>query len=292
MEKIKNLDGIAQIVKKYNLSPTKSLGQNFLFDLNITAQIAKIAGKLDTSTIIEIGAGPGGLTRSLFMEGANRIIVIEKDSRAINALREIQTASDGKLEIINCDAMTVDMEKLKNEFLPTQIEKPLQIIANLPYNIATKLLMKWLETPNLFAKLTLMFQREVALRITAKVGDKNYSRLSVICNQLCQSEIRLNLDANVFWPVPKVKSSVVCLTPRTKPLHNCNTKHLITVVKAAFCQRRKMLRSSLKTLNMDTTKLLNHSKIDGTKRAEQLSLGEFAKLAIAYEKMLKDRIYC
>ncbi|MGB1361016.1 MAG: 16S rRNA (adenine(1518)-N(6)/adenine(1519)-N(6))-dimethyltransferase RsmA [Alphaproteobacteria bacterium] len=270
IDKIKQLPSLQETVKEFDLAPKKSLGQNFLFDMNITTKIAGIAGDLNDINVIEIGSGPGGLTRALLMAGAN-VTCVEADPRAVSAIQPLKDIAGDKLNIINADATKTDITKIGT--------MPRQVIANLPYNVGTVLLTNWLEIPNEFTKLTLMFQKEVAERISASVGEKHYGRLAILCNLLCHTSIEMILPPSAFTPPPKVDSAVVSLTIREKPLYECNVKTVSRVTKMAFGQRRKMIRASLKQLGVDTLKLLKMANIVETKRAEELTIEEFCRLA-------------
>lgn len=256
------------------LGARKALGQHFLLDLNLTARIARAAGPLENTTVIEIGPGPGGLTRALLIEGAKRVIAIERDPRCVAALAELQDASDGRLEIWQTDARNVDISKLG--------DPPRKIVANLPYNIATTLLVNWLSQTSSFENMTLMFQREVADRIAAHSGDSAYGRLSVLSNWRCQTRKLFNVPARAFTPPPQVGSAVVSLTPHVPPPYPANQRILEQVTAAAFGQRRKMLRGALKSLSVDPITLLQTASIDPTRRAEALDIAEFASLARAF----------
>ncbi len=272
---IDGLPPLRDVIERHGLRAKKSLGQNFLLDLNLTAKVARAAGSLEGKTVIEIGPGPGGLTRALLMTGVKKVIAIERDDRCISALEEISAHYPGRLEIVADDAMTTDLSRLT---LPGEKVK---IIANLPYNIGTELLVAWLtlpEWPPFYESLTLMFQREVALRIAAQAGDGAYGRLSVLCGWRTQAQIMFDIPPTAFTPPPKVISSVVHLVPRPDPLPVA-LKLLEKVTKAAFGQRRKMLRQSLKTIGGE--ELLAKAGIDGTRRAETLSVEEFVGLARA-----------
>ena len=275
IKKIIALETLQDTVTRFDLAPKKSLGQNFLFDLNITQKIARIAGKLDTGTVIEVGPGPGGLTRGLFLSGAQNVIAIDADPRAESALQPLIEATDKNLSLLISDATKVDISTLG--------DSPRQIVANLPYNVGTLLLTKWLETPTQFSKMTLMFQKEVAQRITASVGDKHYGRLAILCNWLCHTQIEMYLSPSAFTPPPKVDSAVITLVPRPMPLYDCDAKSLSAVTKSAFGQRRKMIRGSLKSLGVDVAELLKQANIVETKRAEELTIEEFCRLANIYD---------
>jgi 16S rRNA (adenine1518-N6/adenine1519-N6)-dimethyltransferase len=282
------LPPLRDVVRKHGLLAKKSLGQNFLFDLNLTGRIARAAGPLE-ATIVEVGPGPGGLTRALLAEGARKVIAIERDERCLAALGEITAVYPGRLIVIAADALTIDYAALAREYAP---EGSARICANLPYNIGTALLVRWIETepwPPWFDRLTLMFQREVAERIVATPADRaNYGRLAVLCNWRAETRILFDVPARAFTPPPKVSSSVVELVPRHDPLP-CNARALAAVTQAAFGQRRKMLRQSLRTLpNVDAVALLQHARIDPTQRAEEIDLQGFAALARAYQSLLPD----
>ena len=262
------------MIEKYELNAKKSLSQNFIFDLNLTSKIARLAGDLTKFEILEIGPGPGGLTRGLLSEGAQRIVAIEKDKRCISALKEIQTHFPGRLKIIEGDASDIQQEKY--------FTKPVKVVANLPYNIGTKLLIEWLTTkdwPPFWHSLTLMFQNEVAERIAAKPGDKSYGRLSVLANWRCKTSIKMKLNPEIFYPPPKVTSAVVQIEALKSPNYDANLSNLEKVVATAFNQRRKMLRSSLKNLEPNMEKILKHLKIDPAARAENLTVEEFCLIA-------------
>jgi 16S rRNA (adenine1518-N6/adenine1519-N6)-dimethyltransferase len=273
-----SLPPLREVIERHGLMAKKSLGQNFLFDLNLTRRIARAAAPLEGSTIVEVGPGPGGLTRALLMEGAEQVIAIERDARAISALREVAIAYPEKLKVIEGDALTIDWSQL--------VKGPAKVVANLPYNIATPLLTGWLTQgpwPPWFQSLTLMFQKEVALRIAAKPGTGDYGRLSVLCQYLCETRKLFDVNRSAFTPPPKVTSSIVQLTPRDNPSPHCPIPVLERVTQAAFGQRRKMLRASLKTLVPDPEPLLTQLGIDPELRAEQLTVAEFARLAAAVD---------
>jgi 16S rRNA (adenine1518-N6/adenine1519-N6)-dimethyltransferase len=275
---IDELPPLREIIRRYGLSARKSLGQNFLLDLNLAARIARAAGPLDTITVLEIGPGPGGLTRALLALGAARVIAVERDDRAIGALQEIATHYPGRLEIVAADALRFDA--------PAYLASgPARIVANLPYNIATALLVMWVTVepwPPWFDAAVLMFQREVAERIVADVGSNSYGRLSVLVQWRCEPRIIFDVNASAFVPPPKVTSSVVRLVPRSVPLP-CDRAMLETVTQAAFGQRRKMLRQSLRSLGADTPELIAAAELDPTARAEEVSVEQFVRLA----RMLK-----
>ncbi|BEV47198.1 16S rRNA (adenine(1518)-N(6)/adenine(1519)-N(6))-dimethyltransferase RsmA [Afipia carboxidovorans] len=274
MSQIDDLPPLREVIRKYDLFARKSLGQNFLFDLNLTARIARAAGPLDDVTVIEIGPGPGGLTRALLATGAKRVIAVERDERAIPALEEIARHYPGRLEIIHGDATTFD---------PTPLLQGARarIVANLPYNIATLLLAGWLSVepwPPWFDMMVLMFQREVAERIVATENDEAYGRLGVLANWRAETKILFDIAPGAFVPPPKVTSSVVRLVPRAAPLP-CSRRALEQVTAAAFNQRRKMLRQSLKALGVDPAALAEAAGIDPTRRAETVSIAGFVAMA-------------
>ena len=282
MTQIDDLPPLREVIRRHGLSPKKSLGQNFLFDLNLTARIARAGGALDGVTVVEVGPGPGGLTRALLAEGAERVIAIERDQRAIAALEEIAAHYPGRLEIVAGDALAFDARaRLRGERA--------RVIANLPYNIATPLLIGWLTAepwPPWYDALVLMFQREVAERIVAPPGGKAYGRLSVLTGWRCEAKIMFDVKPAAFVPPPLVTSSVVRLMPRPAPLA-CDAKALQRVTEAAFGQRRKMLRQSLKSLGVDAGALLAATGIEPTARAEEISVEGFVRLARAFAEMQK-----
>jgi 16S rRNA (adenine1518-N6/adenine1519-N6)-dimethyltransferase len=273
---IDGLPPLRDVIASYDLVAKRQLGQNFLLDLNLTAKIARLAGDLSGSDVLEIGPGPGGLTRGLLVEGARRVVAVEKDPRCIAALQEIAAAYPGRLEVVEGDAMQVDMAAL--------LSPPVRIAANLPYNVGTELLIRWLTPkiwPPFWTSMTLMFQREVALRITAKVGDDHYGRLAILCQWRSDAKIVMHLPPEAFTPAPKVHSAVVHLTRLEEPRFPADPKTLSRVVAAAFGQRRKMLRSSLKPLGGDVEALLLSANIPPTARAEEIELERFCALARA-----------
>jgi 16S rRNA (adenine1518-N6/adenine1519-N6)-dimethyltransferase len=267
------LPPLRDVIARTGLGARKSLGQNFLFDLNLTRRIARAAAPLGGFIVVEIGPGPGGLTRALLWEGAEKVVAIERDPRALPALQEIASRYPGKLDIIEADAMAMNWASL--------VSGPAKIVANLPYNIATPLLTGWLGGvwPPWFSSATLMFQKEVAERIAGPPGTGHYGRLSVLCQWSCAVRKLFDVHRSAFIPPPKVTSSVVQLVPHPKREPACHVKTLERVTAAAFGQRRKMLRTSLKSLNVDTEALLAAADIDGTLRAEQLEAGSFSRLA-------------
>ncbi len=256
----------------------RGLGQHFLLDLNLTRRIARAAGDLSQGTTIEIGPGPGGLTRALLELGAARVIAIERDARCLGALGELACAYPGRLEIIEGDALAIDAAALGTA--------PRRIVANLPYNISTALLIDWLPRIRAFTSLTLMFQREVAARLAATPRSKDYGRLSVLTQWLAEVELLFNVAREAFVPPPRVLSTVVRLCPRARPLAAAEQAALETVAAAAFGQRRKMLRASLKRLGVEVAQLLAAADLAPTARAEEVSVAGFCALARAY-RLLK-----
>ncbi len=276
MSAIDDLPPLREVISRHGLRARRSLGQNFLLDLNLTARIARAAGPLDTGTIVEIGPGPGGLTRALLAQGARRIVAVERDRRAIAALAEIAERYPGRLEVVEADALEFDPSARLGG-------GGARIVANLPYNIATVLLVSWLTLepwPPWYNRLVLMFQREVAERIVAPAGTKSYGRLAVLAGWRSEARILFDVAASAFVPAPKVTSSLVELVPRRAPLR-CDAKALQRVTQAAFGQRRKMLRQSLKSLGVDPLQLLAATGIKETARAEEISIEGFVALARA-----------
>lgn len=276
MSGIDALPPLAQVIRAHDLQARKSLGQNFLLDLNLTAKIARQAGDLTQCDVLEIGPGPGGLTRGLLSEGARRVLAIEKDIRCIPALEEIAAAYPGRLQIIAGDALEVDPL--------ARLTPPIRVAANLPYNIGTELLVRWLtppEWPPFWDSLTLMFQREVAQRIVATPGSKAYGRLALLAQWRAEAKIVLNLPPEAFTPPPKVSSAVVHLTALPEPRFPADAAILSRTVAAAFNQRRKMLRSALKGIAPDIEDRLKAAGLTPTDRAEQVPLEGFCALARA-----------
>jgi 16S rRNA (adenine1518-N6/adenine1519-N6)-dimethyltransferase len=275
---IDDLPPLREVIRRHGLSARKSLGQNFLLDLNLAARIARAAGPLADVTVIEVGPGPGGLTRALLAEGAERVVAVERDPRAIPALEEIAARHPGRLAIVEGDALALDLAALAPP------GRPARIVANLPYNIATALLVGWLSVepwPPWFDALVLMFQREVAERIAAARGSKSYGRLAVLAQWRTEPRILFDIAPKAFVPPPKVTSSLVRLTPRPAPLP-CPRKALETITAAAFGQRRKMLRQSLRPLGGDPLALLAAAGLDPTARAEEIPVAGFVALANAW----------
>jgi len=249
----------------------KALGQHFLLDGNLTAKIARAAGPLEGLTVLEIGPGPGGLTRALLAAGAARVVAVERDRRCLAALAELQAAAGGRLELVEGDALAVDERAL--------LAGPAAVVANLPYNISTQLVAKWLDRLDLFERLVLMFQREVAERLAAAPGGRDYGRLSVAVQRLAEVRTLFDLSPQAFVPPPKVWSRVVAIRPRPVPLAEADPALLHRVLAAAFGQRRKMLRASLRSLGADTEALLAQAAIAPTARAEEIDVAGFCRLA-------------
>jgi len=270
-----DLPPLRTVVERHGLFAKKALGQNFLFDLNLTSKIARVAGPLEGVTVIEVGPGPGGLTRALLAQGVREVIAIERDERCLAILEEVSAHYPGGLQVIPGDALQVDFAALAGD------SRPVRIIANLPYNIGTELLVRWLTTKNwppFYESMGLMFQREVAERIVAQPGDDAYGRLAVLAGWRTQARIAFDVPRQAFTPPPKITSSVVHLVPRPSPLP-VDLRMLERVTQAAFGQRRKMLRQSLKVLGGEA--LLARAEIDPTRRAETLEIAEFVRLANA-----------
>jgi 16S rRNA (adenine1518-N6/adenine1519-N6)-dimethyltransferase len=275
------LPPLRDVIRTYHLVAKKSLSQNFILDLNLTRRIARAAGDLSGRTVVEVGPGPGGLTRALLLEGAERIVVIERDERCLRALDDISRRYPGQLSIHSADALDADWRTL----VGNPVRPPL-IVANLPYAIATLLLVGWLETepwPPWWGGMTLMFQKEVAERIVAEPGTKAYGRLAVLSQWRTEAGIEMTLRPEAFTPPPKVASAVVRFVPRATPSPDCGVGTLGRVTAAAFGQRRKMLRSSLKQLTPFPELLLAKAGISGERRAEELSVADFARLAQIFE---------
>jgi 16S rRNA (adenine1518-N6/adenine1519-N6)-dimethyltransferase len=279
MSRIDDLPPLREVISRHGLRAKRSLGQNFLLDLNLTARIARAAGPFGDATIVEIGPGPGGLTRALLAEGAGRIIAVERDQRALAALAEIAERYPGRLEVVAGDALAFDPGALLRG-------ERARIVANLPYNIATVLLVSWLTLepwPPWYDRLVLMFQREVAERIAARPGSKSYGRLSVLAGWRSEARILFDVAASAFVPAPKVTSTLVELVPRPAPLP-CDADALQRVTQAAFGQRRKMLRQSLRSLGVEPKALLEPAGIAETARAEEISIEGFVALAHAWRR--------
>jgi 16S rRNA (adenine1518-N6/adenine1519-N6)-dimethyltransferase len=270
------LPPLREVIAQHGIVARKGLGQNFLLDLNLTGRIARAAGRLDHAAIVEIGPGPGGLTRALLAAGARRVVAIERDARCLAALGELAAAHPGRLELVAGDALALDPAALSHP--------PRKIVANLPFNIATPLLLGWLDRIRDYESLTLMFQREVAERLTAVPGTKSYGRLSVLVQWLTDAQILFDVPARAFVPPPKVTSSVVRIVPRAEPVAPASRSALERVTAAAFGQRRKMLRASLKALAASVDALIERSGVTPTARAEELSVAEFCALARALDQ--------
>ncbi|WP_315777487.1 MULTISPECIES: 16S rRNA (adenine(1518)-N(6)/adenine(1519)-N(6))-dimethyltransferase RsmA [unclassified Bradyrhizobium] len=274
MSAIDDLPPLREVIREHQLSARKALGQNFLLDLNLTARIARAAGPLEDATVVEIGPGPGGLTRALLALGARHVIAVEHDERAIPALQAIADRYPGRLEIVCTDARTFDVR-------PYLGSTKAKIVANLPYNIATHLLIGWLSVepwPPWYDMMVLMFQREVAERIVARENEDAYGRLGVLANWRCETKILFDISPSAFVPPPKVTSSVVRLVPRPSP-EPCDRRALEQVAAAAFGQRRKMLRQSLKSLPADPVRLAAAAGVDPTRRAETIPVSGFVAMA-------------
>ena len=271
---MEKLPPLKDVISRHKISAKKSLGQNFLLDLNLTSKIARYAGNLEQSDVLEIGPGPGGLTRSLLNEGARKVVAIEKDTRCIAALEELQTQLTGKLKIVQGDALSTEVRQY--------LTHPVQIIANLPYNIGTELLVRWLNSttwPSFWQSMTLMFQKEVANRIVASPGSKAYGRLSVMAQWRCNTKIAFNIPATAFTPPPKVESSIVHFEALKEPRFPAEVNKLEFVVSKAFNQRRKMLRGALKGHFKNVEEGLLAIGVVPTKRAENVTIQEFCLMA-------------
>ena len=271
---IDTLPPLREVISTHTLNAKKSLGQNFILDLNLTAKIARLAGSLDDHDVLEIGPGPGGLTRGLLSEGARRVVVLEKDIRCMPALEEIKAAYRNKVQIFNVDALEFNARH--------HLTGPVRIVSNLPYNVGTELLIRWLtpgDWPPFWETLTLMFQKEVAERIIAAPGSKAYGRLSILAQWKANAKIVMALPPEAFSPPPKVHSAVVHLTALTEPRFPAPERLLSSTVAMAFNQRRKMLRSSLKAASKDIEMVLRDAGLEPTARAEEISLEGFCALA-------------
>ncbi len=294
IDAIGDLPPLRDIIAAHGLTARKSLGQHFLLDLNLTRRIARADGDLTGATVIEVGPGPGGLTRAIFEAGAGRVIAIEKDRRCRDALAPLEAAAGGRLTVIDADALDVDERALAAA--EGGAAEGIRIIANLPYNVATVLIIKWLRqvarSPGLYASLVMTVQKEVAARLCAVPRTKAYGRLSVMCQWLTEARICFDISARAFTPPPRVTSSVICLTPRGRPLAPARWDDMESVVAAAFGQRRKMLRSSLAagTLAADAAALLAKTGIAPSSRAEEVDVAGFCTLARAYRELSGDQI--
>ncbi len=276
MSQIDDLPPLRDVIREFELDARKSLGQNFLLDLNLTTRIAKTAGDLANHTIVEVGPGPGGLTRAILALGAENVVAIEKDPRCLPALKQIQQHYPDRLQVIEADALRMDLREISNG-------RQVKIIANLPYNIGTQLLLNWMTEPQWppqWSSLTLMFQREVVERIVAAPGEKHYGRLGVLCGWRAHANLMFDVGPKAFVPPPKVTSAIVHLTPRAAPLP-CSVKDLERVTAAGFGQRRKMLRASLKALSPNIIEILESLGIPPTARAEEIPVEGFIALARA-----------
>jgi 16S rRNA (adenine1518-N6/adenine1519-N6)-dimethyltransferase len=272
MAALDGLPPLRDVIERFGLDARKALGQNFILDLNLTQKVARTAGPLDGVTVIEVGPGPGGLTRAILALGAKKVIAVERDPRCLPALGEIADHYPGRLEVIEGDALKIDFATLATD-------GPVRVIANLPYNVGTQLLINWLlppQWPPFWQSLTLMFQKEVAQRIVAREDDNHYGRLGVLCGWRTETYMAFDISPLAFTPPPKVTSTVVHLTPKLEPIL-CTVARLERVTEAAFGQRRKMLRQSVKSLGGEA--LLAKAGIDPTRRAETLSVEEFCRLA-------------
>ena len=282
------LPPLREVVRRLGIEPRRALGQNFLFDLNLTGRIARAAGPLAGRIVVEVGPGPGGLTRALLAEGAEHVVAIERDTRCLPALAEIAAAHPGRLTVIEADALTVDIADLSGR--SGYGATPLRIVSNLPYNVGTALLTRWIAAeawPPRWESSTLMFQREVAQRIVAdRSSPSDYGRLGVLCGWRTQSDILFDVAPTAFVPPPKVTSSVVRIVPRAAPLL-CRAKTLEAVTRAAFGQRRKMLRQSLKGVSPEPTALLAEAGIAETARAEEVPVAGFVRLANLWDAQRK-----
>jgi 16S rRNA (adenine1518-N6/adenine1519-N6)-dimethyltransferase len=268
------LPPLREVIADHGLSARKALGQNFLMDLNLTSKIARRAGDLTQCDVLEIGPGPGGLTRALLMEGARKVVAIERDNRCLAILEDVSAAYPGRLEVIEGDALEVNP-------LP-YLTAPVRVVANLPYNVGTELLIRWLTPPTwppYWQSLTLMFQKEVAQRIVAAPGSKAYGRLSVLAQWRTDAKLAFEISPQAFTPPPKVTSAVVHLERLEEPRFPADAKDLSRTVSLAFGQRRKMLRASLKSLGKDVEDRIREADIDPTTRAEQVSIEEFCRLS-------------
>ena len=281
--RLESLPPLREVIAAHGLAAKKTLGQHFLLDLNLTAKIARSSGELTGVTVIEIGPGPGGLTRALLAAGAESVIAIERDHRCIAALNPLVEASAGRLRLVEGDALSLDLPGLVQQF-GAGAGSPVRLIANLPYNVATPLLIRALYDAAVYQQLTLMFQREVALRIVAEPNSEDYGRLAVLVQSVARARLDFELSPKAFTPPPGVVSAIVQLTPLAAAVRaeRPPLKAIEQVTQAAFGQRRKMLRSSLRLLTPDPSALLARAGIDGTRRAETLSLNEFHRLTQAF----------
>ena len=282
LEAKNKLPHLRDIVAQYNLEARRSLGQHFLLDLNLTRRIVRAAGNLNNQSIIEIGPGPGGLTRALLETTAKRVIAVERDERCIKGLKTLANTFPERLKIIEEDALNFNLRNLASK-------DKITVVANLPYNISIPLLISWLRQISVINSMTLMFQKEVAERLSARPGTKGYGRTSVIAQWLCEVETVFCIPARAFVPPPKVVSAVVNFTPRVQPLSPASFKNLEKVTAAAFGQRRKMLRSALKTLYPYPIDLLKRANVNPEARAEALTVEEFCKISECYRELAKTK---
>lgn len=276
MSQIHGLPPLREVIATHGMTAKKSLGQNFLLDLNLTSKIARQAGDLSACDVLEVGPGPGGLTRGLLAEGARKVLAVEKDSRALGPLGEIQAAYPGRLEVINADALELDPL--------AHLTPPIRVVANLPYNVGTELLVRWLTPaswPPVWSSLTLMFQKEVAQRIVAQPGSKAYGRLAVLAQWRTDARIVMELAPEAFTPPPKIRSAVVHLNALPEPRYEADADKLQKVVATAFNQRRKMLRASLRGLHPEIEDVLTSVGIKPTSRAEEIEVEAFCALTRA-----------
>ena len=279
-----HLPPLREVIKQHGLDARKRLGQNFLLDLNLTDKIARAAGDLEGLCVVEVGPGPGGLTRSLLRSGARKVVAVERDQRCLAALEDIAAAYPDRLTVLSGDALRLD--------LGDHAIGPSCIVSNLPYNISTALLTGWLTVepwPPWYRHMTLMFQREVAERIAAPPGSKDYGRLSILAQWRAEVHMLFDIDPKAFTPPPKVTSTLMHFTPRPRPEPDCRLRSLERVTAAAFGQRRKMLRASLKILMRDPARLLEEAGIEGTRRAEEIDIDGFCRLAVCLDKIERDK---
>lgn len=274
---VAGLPPLRETIAAYGLDARRRLGQHFLLDLNLTRRIARAAAPLSEGTVIEIGPGPGGLTRALLLEGAKRVVAIELDGRAVQALGELRAAAGGRLEVVESDALGIDVATLG--------PSPRRIVANLPYNISTALLVRWLHAADEISDMVLMFQKEVADRLTASPRTKDYGRLSVLAQHVCTVRRLFDVPPSAFVPPPKVMSSIVQLTPRPAFERLANLRPLERVTAAAFGQRRKMLRGALAGLYSDPVGVLNGLGLAPTSRAEELAVADFVRLSTVPQRL-------
>jgi 16S rRNA (adenine1518-N6/adenine1519-N6)-dimethyltransferase len=276
VDELSRLPPLREVIASHGLDARKRLGQHFLLDLNLTRRIARAAAPLDEGTVIEIGPGPGGLTRALLLEGAERVVAVEVDPRAVSALGGLARAAGGRLQVVEADALEVAVASLG--------PPPRRIVANLPYNVSTALLVRWLHQAGEIVGMVLMFQREVADRLLAQPRSKDYGRLSVLVQHVCTVRRLFDVAPTAFVPPPKVVSSVVQLTPRPASERSVDLGPLERITAAAFGQRRKMLRSALGRVFADPAGVLEGMDIAPTARAEELTVSQFVRLAQALDK--------